>query len=221
MTRVIIACAGPQVKWNNHLGVPSHFAPVRVREGSEDREPLLHRTLRQVARYTEDVCLTCPAGDGRYCLGGVKTYQGIGKSEFDSTRKLWNTEGRTVLLLGDVYFSDLALRKIIGYPHGQYMSFGRPAASNVTHTPYGELFAHSWWPEQHAEIDGHLEHVEQARAQGITRPHGWMLLRSFMGVPLNRHVVSPRYFTQISDWTDDIDFPEDFERHPATKGYTS
>jgi hypothetical protein len=122
-------------------------------------------------------------------------------------------------LLGDVYFSDLALRKIFGFPNRDYMAFGRYGGSNVTNTPYGELFAHSWWPEQVPEIEDHLEHVDQARAQGITRPHGWMLLRSFEGVPLQKHIVSPRYFTQINDWTDDIDFPDDFERHPATKGY--
>lgn len=221
--RVIIACAGSQVKWNNYLGMPSHFAPVRISEDSEEREPLLHRTLRQVARYTTagEVALTAPAGDGRYWLGGATVYTGEGKSEFDSTRKLWSRTERTVLLLGDVYFSDLAMRKILTPTMGrEYRAFGRHGASNITHTPYGELFAHSWWPEQIHEIEGHLEHVEQVRAQGILRPHGWMLLRSFQGDPLNRHIVKARYFTQINDWTDDIDYPEDFERHPATKGYT-
>jgi hypothetical protein len=125
-----------------------------------------------------------------------------------------------VLLLGDVYFSDLAMRKILTPTAGrEYRAFGRHGGSNITHTPYGELFAHTWWPEHIHEIEQHLAHVEQARAQGILRPHGWMLLRSFQGDPLDRHIVKPRYFTQINDWTDDIDYPEDFERHPATKGY--
>jgi hypothetical protein len=68
-------------------------------------------------------------------------------------------------------------------------------------------------------IDEHLEHVAFGRTQGIKRPAGWMLLRSLQGVPMNRHVVKPDFFEQIYDWTDDIDFPEDFDRHPATKGY--
>lgn len=219
--RVIIACAGPQVKWGNHLGAPSHFAPVRIREDGEEREPLLHRTLRQLARYTQegDVFITCPPGDSRYYLGGARVYQTTGNSEFSSTRFLWSLDERTILLLGDVYFSDLAIRKIFGFREECYMSFGRYSGSNTTHTPYGELFAHSWWPSQHGSIDAHLQKVEQARAQGIKRPHGWMLLRSLESVPLNRHVVKPDWFTQIDDWTDDIDYPEDFERHPATKGY--
>lgn len=217
--RVIIACAGPQVKWNNHLGVSSHFAPVRVSPASEEREPLLMRTLGQVARYTRDVIITCPEGDARYCLGGVTTYVGHGSSEFDSSRDFWSEEDRTVLLLGDVYFSDLALRRIMGYAEHNYRVFGRHGGSMITHTPYGEIFAHSWWPEHHREIDRHLENVEAGRAEGIMRPHGWMLLRSFQGGKLNRHIVMSSYFTEINDWTDDIDFPEDFERHPATKGY--
>lgn len=217
--RVIIACAGPQVKWNGHLGVSSHFAPVRVRDGSDDREPLLMRTLGQVAKYTRDVVITCPEGDSRYCIGGVTTYVGNGSSEFDSTRGLWSETDRTVLLLGDVYFSDLGIRRIMAYAERRYRVFGRHAGSKITHTPYGEIFAHSWWPEHHGEIDGQLVSVEQGRRQGILRPHGWMLLRSFQGGPLNRHIVMPSYFTEINDWTDDIDFPEDFERHPATKGY--
>lgn len=220
--RVIIACAGPQVKWGSYLGVPSHFAPVRVSEDSEEREPLIARTLRQVAKHvtSEEVVLTCPEGDGRYWLGGVTSYGVTGRSEFDSTRQFWSKDERTVLLLGDVYFSDLAIRKILTPTTGHvYKAFGRFGASNVTGTPYGELFAHSWWPEQIPEVDGHLAHVEQARAQGIMRPHGWMLLRSFQGGALNRHIVKSEFFTQIHDWTDDIDYPEDFDRHPATRGY--
>lgn len=219
--RVIVACAGPQVKWSNYLGIPSHFAPVRVSEDSEEREPLIRRTLRQVARYTApgDVFLTAPAGHPDYWLGGVTVCEGHGASEFDSTRALWSRDGRTILLLGDVYFSDLAIRKIFGSPGQDYRAFGRHGGSNVTLTPYGELFAHSWFSEQIPEIEEHLARVNEARTQGILRPHGWMLLRSFQGVPLNMHVVKPSYFTQISDWTDDIDFPEDFERHPATRGY--
>jgi hypothetical protein len=147
-------------------------------------------------------------------------YQGFGDSEFSSTRFLWSLDERTVLLLGDVYFSDLAMRKIMtSIPSREYRAFGRYGPSNVTNTPYGELFAHSWFPEHHAEIEDHLERVTEARTKGITRPHGWMLLRSFQGVPLDKHIVKSDYFTQINDWTDDIDFPDDFERHPATKGY--
>lgn len=218
--RVIVACAGSQKKWGNYLGVPSHFAPVRTgRHEQNRREPLLLRTLHQLQKYATDVHLTAPPDDERYQLPGVTVHTVDGESEFHSTRHLWAEDDRTVLLLGDVYFSDLGIRRIMNFPYREYRAFGRPGASRVTGTPYGEIFANSWWPEQHADIDSHLKRVEVGRQQGILRPHGWMLLRSFEGVKLNRHIVDRKFFEVIDDWTDDIDFPEDFERHPATKGY--
>lgn len=212
--RIIIACAGSQKKWNNYLGVRSHFAPV-----GPDREPLLHRTVRQLERYGDDISITCPVGFSElYAVDGAVTYEVEGTSEFDSTRFLWSNYEETVLLLGDVYFSDLALRKIFGLTgHNRYVAFGRHGSSNITGTPYGELFAHIWCPAQNHMLDRHLDNVARARETGILRPHGWMLLRSVQQTPMNRHAVKAPWFQEINDWTDDIDFPEDYQRHPATR----
>ncbi|MEV4672169.1 hypothetical protein AB0K34_11005 [Actinomadura sp. NPDC049382] len=202
--RVIIACAGPQTKWKNHLGVPSHLVPV-------DGEPLLHRTIRQARAVCRDVHVTAPDDDRYTVLGVSRHVRGPEHdNEYVSTRGLWNDTGRTVLLLGDVYFTDVAIARIVYRPEREYRVFGRRGGSSVTGTPWGEIFAASWWPEQHALLDEHL-----SRIAGMDKA-GWRLLRSVQGTDLDRHVTRRPWFVKIDDATDDIDFPADYERHPAT-----
>lgn len=202
--RVIIACAGPQTKWGNHLGVPSHLAPV-------DGEPLLHRTVRQALTLTDDVYVTAPP-DERYDVpGAVRHWPGQAPNEYVASRRCWNDEGRTVLLLGDVYFTDTAIGKIRAHGEQAYRVFGRRGASRITGTPYGEIFAASWWPVHHPLLDEHL-----ARVGDMTKA-GWRLLRSVQGTDLGRHIVRRPFFVKIDDLTDDLDFPADYARHPATR----
>ena len=215
--RIIITCAGSQEKWGNYLGVPSHFAPLR----RPAVEPLLHRTVRQALEYTKDVHITAP-DDERYVFPGVKTHVGLeGDSEYTNTRKLWINDGRTVLLLGDVFFTRDAMISIMTYKGRAYRVFGRSRGSRITGCTWGEIFAVSWWPSDFDMLDHHLEVAAHARAHGNSRvrirPWGWLLLRSVQGTPLGEHRVSTNWFTEINDWTDDIDFPKDYDRHPATR----
>lgn len=210
--RVIVAAAGGDKTWGGHLGVPRHMVPV-------GGEPLLQRTIRQAVTYTDDVHVTTPDDDRYRVVGAARHVREPGESEYDSTRDLWSADGRTVLLYGDVYFTDRAIAIVCRDQARRFRAYGRRGASRVTGTPYGELFATSWWPEHHAAMDRHLDLVHATRAAGtVTRPPGWMLLRAWQGTPLNRHIVKRRFFTTIDDLTDDIDRPDDYERHPAFGG---
>jgi hypothetical protein len=214
--RVIIACSGDQSKWGGHLGVPSHLAPLTAHGG----QPLLHRTVRQARAVTSDVHVTAPSGDDRYITDGVTVHhrEPGAPSEYAVTRDLWHDHGRTILLLGDVYFTDAAIARIVGHTPRSYQVFGRYGPSQVTGTPWGEIFAASWWPEQHTQMDAHLDLVHRTRAAGtVTRPSGWMLLRAWQSTPLGEHRVGPKWFVEIDDATDDLDLPEDYARHPATR----
>jgi hypothetical protein len=213
--RIILTASGSQKKWEGHLGVPSHFAPL-TRHGGQ---PLIERTIEQLQRYGHEVHITVPL-DPRYgALAGTKHLRDWSyPSEYAASRDLWDDAGRTVLLLGDVYFSDQAIERIMLFAKRQYMVFGRFGPSAITGTPYGEIFAASWWGEHHQQMDKYLANVHKLRARGaITRPPGWMLLRSWQRTPLQRHKVLPKHFIEINDETDDIDFPVDYERHPATR----
>ena len=211
--RIVIACAGHQRKWGGHLGVPSHLVPVGGR-------PLLHRTVGQALAVTSDVHITSPDDDRYRIPGAVRHVRAEAEpSEYASTRALWSEDGRTVLLLGDVYFTAAAFATIAKRAERAYRVFGRYGPSKVTGTPYGEIFAASWWPEHHGLLDRHLDVVHRTRAAGtVTRPPGWMLLRAWQGTPLGRHRVIRPPFVDVDDLTDDLDTPDDYRRHPAFGG---
>lgn len=182
-----------------------------------DRRPLLVRTVAQVRQWTSDVHIVA-GDDHRYKIPGTTFHVASPDepSEFASTRALWALTGRTVLLLGDVYWTDLAIADVMSCPDQDYRVFGREGPSQITGTPYGEIFATSFWDRQIPDLDRHLETVHQARASGlVTRPPGWMLLRSWCGFRLNRHRVRRPPFVDIDDLTDDIDREDDLRRHPA------
>lgn len=185
-----------------------------------DRKPLLVRTVEQVRRWTTDINITAP-DDWRYKLAGTTHHvrSPDEPSEYASTRALWNPAGRTVLLLGDVYFTDAAITRIMSERADDLRVFGRFGPSKVTGTPYGEIFAATWTDRQHDALDRHLDVVHRTRAAGtVTRPPGWMLLRSWQGTPLGKHRVRTPWFVQVDDETDDVDTPADFARHPAFGG---
>ncbi len=188
-----------------------------------DGTPLLRRTVKQVREWTDDVHITGPDGDPRYKIPGTVHHvrSPDEPSEYASTRDLWSPMGKTCLLLGDVFWSDAALRTVMLCTDRDFRVFGRFGPSKVTGTPYGEIFGCSFWPEQHDALDRHLDVVHKTRAAGtVTRPPGWMLLRSWLGIPLNRHRVRRPTWVEIGadDMTDDLDSPEDHQRHPAFGG---
>jgi len=213
--RLIVAASGSQSKWGRHLGVPSHFAPL-TRHGGQ---PLIERTIEQLKPYGHEVHVLTPSDPAYVGLPATRhIIQEYKQSEFEASRPLWDLEGRTILLLGDVYFTDQAIERIMLFAKRQYMAFGRFGPSKITGTPYGELFAATWYGEHVPQMDKHLLNVHNLRAEGkVTRPPGWMLLRSWQGTPIARHKVLPKHFVEINDETDDIDFPVDYERHPATR----
>lgn len=222
--RVVVAAAGSQAKWGGHLGVRSHFAPVRARLGGEEREPLLARTLRQLSATGADVWVTAPAEDPgpyRAVAGGcgVRVLVAEGRNEFVASRPAWAESGRTVLLLGDVWFTDEALATILDCPDTDVRFFGREHASHLTGSRWGEIFATSWDAGQAAGLAAMVEAVGREQDAGrADRAAGWALLRMVQGTPLQTHLVHAPWWVRIDDATDDIDFPEDFERHPATRG---
>jgi hypothetical protein len=228
--RVIIAAGRPSSKWGNYLGVPNHLAPVQG-------VPILYRTVAQALRWTQDVHVTGPVGDPRYSVEGAVYHQRRGDeaNEYASTADLWSETDRTVLVLGDVYWTDAAFTTVAGCPDHAFRVFGRAGASRHTGCPYGEIFSMSWWPEQLPRVRAELAVVTAAQAAltaqyGKSRPPGWMLSYRMSGgsqpgpgVTLaaqwnhRRNAPKPPAFVQIDDCTDDFDWPPDYQRHPLTK----
>ncbi len=223
--RAIISAGREHPKWNNYLGVPQHLVPIFG-------TPLLRRTVIQVLRRTNDIHLRLPTGElgDRYKdalganLSDVTVHQSDdeGLCEYTVNRSLWDENGTTVLLLGDVCFSTNAMEIIFKTSklvrRDDYRCFGRYKGSRITGYRAGEIWAASWGSDTHATMDRHLKYVHDVRASGaVTRPPGWMLLRMWQGTPLNRHYCTKPWFVQIDDTTEDFDFPEKWDAHPMNR----
>jgi len=210
--RFIVIAAGPGERWGEHTGVPKHLVEI---EG----ERLLDRTCRQF-RPHGDVFVA--GHDERYQTpwsilfkaGKYLTPEWGGADKFLSSASLWNQNGRTVVLYGDVWFSKEAVDTIVDFREKEWQLFGRFGPSEVTGTPWGECFAQSFHTEHIEEHYAKLR--EMAKMEGKTG--GWVHYRMMQGMEPLAHRRGPR-FTEIDDWTDDFDFPEDYDRWGERRGF--
>lgn len=217
MTRYIVCCGGSQTKWGNYLGTPSHLVKDKF------EETLLHRTVRLLRELDEgdDILVMAPPRDYRYLVEGALTVDGDPSrlNEYWASVPYWDQGGRTVLLLGDVWFSEESL-KTISTPREGLCFYGRFSGSKLTGTPWGELFACGFDSADQAFLMNHMEHsLAEYRSLRANRHTGWEILRSVQGqTNLNKHKVNSRWFVEINDLTDDIDFPACYNKHPMFGG---
>ena len=213
--RVIVAAAGNQSRWGNHLGVPKHLVPV------DGGEPLLHRTVRQLAGH--DIIVVGP-GDARYRIPGSRLVVPNDMSRWagplNYERKWRDPAGRTLLLLGDVYFSDAGMATILGYEVREWRLFCRFEGSQMTGGRWGEVWGHSFWPEHWARHEDRMRYVFDLQRRGVIRRNGlWEHYRAMSGAK-DKDVAEHRDLgsaTVIDDWTEDWDFGEDYDRWLARR----
>jgi hypothetical protein len=137
--KVLIIAAGDGSRWGNYLGVPKHLVNI---EG----EILLNRTCRQFLRYSSDVVVVGP--DDRYSVQGTKLFipdmsERRELDKFASSMSEWNEQGKTILVYGDVYFTDEAVEAIVSHV-GDWRYFCRSKASSITGKNCKEIFAISF-----------------------------------------------------------------------------
>lgn len=217
MTKIIVACAGPQDKWNGALGTSSHLVPDR------NGEPILHRTVRLVKHLAPqaEVVITTPPGAGvGYLYPGARTepVHPNQPNEYWSTARHWDERRRTVVLLGDVWFTEEALRTVLEHRDGFWV-YGNPRPSKLTGSPYGEIFAFAVTPDTQYGLLTAMRHVSTLRQLGtIFRNSGWEILGAMQGEvpekPTASPRVDPRFFVTIDDLTGDLDYIGDWVRHP-------
>lgn len=229
--RIIIVAGREYNKWNMYTGTHQHLVNVLGR-------PLLRRTAIQFREFTtpDNLFVTIPDyAEEKYreALNGIDINiipkNGREASEFESTRDLWNEnkKGRTIMVLGDVLFSKRTVNIIANdqsesTPGYFYHFYGRPSGSKVTGYKAGEGWGYSWSTEDNAMMDYHVKIVHDTRALGkITRPPGWMVLRSWSGVPLHKHICLAPWFVNCdfdgNDYTEDFDTPINWDSHPISK----
>lgn len=202
-TRALILCAGTGSRWADYMGVPKYLAPV---EGV----PILTRTENQLKSH----------GVSKIII--VKKQKSV-KPGIDEIDKFygaadhWNPDGRTIILFGDTYYTDEAIKAIVEYPADDWAVFGRPSGSKLTGKPYGELYALVFHDKHSDDILANLRRAERLWLENrISRINTWTLYRLMVNLPetlLNAHVILPDYhFVEVNDMTEDFDYPHDYDR---------
>ena len=202
--RVFLLCAGGGVRWGKHLGVRKHLVKV-------NGEILLDRTLRLVRQHTS-ANIVIVAFDSDYeredterfaPRHGPENYCDTDK--FLSSCERWGEVGQTVLLYGDVFFTEPAMATIMSH-RDSYRFFGRREGSHFTGCVWRELFALSFAAGERALLRENMLHVRSRLVAGeLKRGGGWELYE-------HMHGVTGDHFTTIDDFTDDFDYPADYER---------
>jgi hypothetical protein len=205
--RVLILAAGESSRWENYRGTPKHLLVI-------DNETILHRTVRQVKQYTNDIVVVGRGSEHK--VEGTTFFSPIDDTSFEmnkfgSSMEMWLENGKTVILFGDVYFSDEAIDLIMTNTE-DWRFYLRPGPSNVTGKNCKEIFA--------ITFDSSVLNLFKSAVTKLrdykTSAAGWSLFRYLTlgspSIPPNdtrmfnygRHVV-------INDWTEDFDYPIDIK----------
>lgn len=204
MKRILIMASGPSTRWENHLGVPKHLAPI-------SGEPLIHRLQRQFRGQNE---LVLSATDLRYPLNpvvvGIPDDTGttrLPNTAIGQSEKFWNRDDATVIVFGDVVFTDEAVRTITEFKSSHITFFGRSTGLQGG-KPYQELFAILIPLAKQNRMRKAMNYVREHR--DCDTVGGWLVYRWLNKIPINKHRIA-RHFVEIADGTDDIDYPPDYE----------
>jgi hypothetical protein len=201
--RVILMCAGRAERWGKHRGTHKHLVSV-------NGEMLLDRTLRLVRRHTA-APIVIVAFDPEYARPGGELFAPrhgprdfCDTDKFLSSEERWGASGDTILLYGDVFFTHAAMKTIVTYD-GPHQFFGRREGSYFTGCPWRELFALRFQAAEREWIREQLFAVKSKLLAGdLETGGGWALYEQLYG-------GSGDHFTVIDDFTEDFDFPQDFE----------
>ena len=193
----IIMCGGNYQKIN---GVPRQLVTIKG-------ERILDRTIRLIRENgVEDIGVTCT--DDAFMGVDAEIFH------YDSTGPWVNafmkTYEPTTYIMGDVYFSPEAIRKIVETDTNsiEFFASAPPFAPNYP-KPWAEPFAFKVYDYEffHASI----EKVKELLAQGawLRDPIAWELWQVIKGTPINQ--ICYTNYTVINDYTCDIDTEADIE----------
>lgn len=239
---VIIVCAGESSRWNNYLGCRKHLVKI-------DGERLIDRTVRLIEEYARGeykIFIVAPNDD--YKSKGAELFipkkdESIGEADkFLNSKELWNRDGRTLYLLGDVWYSEEAMRTICGHDRHRWTVFGRFKRSSITGCRWREYFALSFHDQHIKRHEESLHRIIKMFKDGrLKKCGGWELSYAMGGIPifnnsssLPEKIFSYIYnrltsvifrlnlykgadFVSIDDWTEDFDYPEDYDTWMSRK----
>lgn len=202
---------GADEKWTS-LGGRSrrHFQLV-------NGERVIDRIIRQLReRGVTAISIVAPDLPGYAIVGTTRIAPGDTSWGHEATNGQagWSTTDRTLQVYGDVILTDAAMDTIVGYDRRTFQMFGRHGPGGIS--PWGELFALSFWPEHQRVWVAALQLSFRLKQRGVIRRAGSWEAYRIMGGAIGRqvrvHRLYPALFTDIDDASDDFDDPTEFER---------
>ena len=212
--------AGDGTRWGEHLGVPKHLLEI-------DGEPLLNRLVRQFDERGSEVIVLAPESDPRYWDCGTRhvyapTFGRVDTDKLGDALPWVLGRDRTTIVFGDCWLSERAVDALCGdvpTGTGELTWVGRAEASSVTGCPWGELFGVTVLPPGVPRLAAGILRVRVlAEAGEIPRGAAWEVYRATQGLELHTdfHAIAGD-FVEVDDWSDDFDFPEDYDRWVAAR----
>jgi len=213
--KVIIMAQGSGKRWDikgvPFLGKPKHLTII-------DGETLLGRARRLFTEAGCDVVVIGPNAEGYNSDVTLDTplLTGYNMDKFYVTRPYWSVTDRTIIVWGDVYYTEDCVRKITTHQDDSLHYFRRPTSSKVTGHRWDESFAVSFGPKEHDEVIAIADLVlEKLKSRELEKDHIRSHYAAFLGLK-NFDTVSgllkTPHQTIIDDWSDDFDSPDEWTR---------
>lgn len=201
---IIVLANGDQSRW------PEGSPPKQLLE--VDGVPLIRRIVDRFEDVMRPAEVLVATSDPRIiAVAGGMHVRGVGATvnQLETLLKMrpfWGAT-RTICLLGDVFYSEAAINTIASC-HKRVAFYGRRLQSATTGKAYGELVAMAW----RSKLD---DRMAQSLQNWQERPLLWSPYRDFASLWLpegeNYLLHVPGCLTEIDDFTDDFDTPEDWE----------
>lgn len=209
--RAIILAAGTADLWKNHLKVPKHLIPI-------NGEPLIHRTTRLLYEHgIDDIYVVCQDDRAEKYLS-LPAKQGIPQiinrgwvQEQEQSRYLWNTDGKTIILYGDTFYSEKLIHEISINTADDWHIYARHGASKYTGKDHGEMWAWVFNNNHHTIIDSARNVAISYMENGLwNRCLGWEVYRIMMKQVPWHHYKDDIHFIDWDDESEDFDGPTDW-----------
>ena len=225
--KAFILCAGASTRWRNKdkpKGTPQIKQNIII-----NNEKLIDRTIRLLKENNINDITIVLRGDilqNKDCK-----YIDLGSAEkastvMDTLKTKEHWENNIIILLGDVYFSENAIKTIVKNKDKIPTFYGRPFKSFVTGKTRPEIFAFSFDSKDANKIEKSiLSAIKMVANMVVARltkdPHVrmWQLYEHYHKQPLGdvfsygaekRDIINKDGFIVIDDETDDFDVYQDY-----------
>ena len=192
--KVFIMAQGKGSRWDHDVPTISNYKQLlEIRPG----ERIIQRTIRQFSKYNPIVIANGDFADHVLMMRSLHEPTGSINEGILSLYEDWNNVGYTTILLGDVVFSNDAVRKIINCEH-DFTIFCRDGANKVTGKDAREIFALKF---NHLRISWIMKLLMTLKAEQA--PKLWNMWEKVQN-------MRPSPIEIIDDYTDDIDSVEEY-----------